>query len=416
MALRRTRGYDVCTYDGVAQSYNVAGQYQDTQGAIIPGFGGQPGNAWYIFNSLFGEADYVDVFDEQQTWIIGFHYGLKNEGASPGTVVVEWFQIGNSAGSIISLRNNADQTLSIVTGANNAAGAGVELKRTLVPLAIDAVQYLEFKVTFGNHGSYELRFNGASVLAGPDGSSTMSDSNINLLTTNPGGPTSYPDRITQRWQNFGSDGIVFDNMYVCDGTGAGPCNDFLGPCQVTTYLPSADQFNSGWKPLTPGNLYPMVNQSPGPAGDSAYISPTEVAVTATWQMSPPVPCFGLIYGLTWNINAKPTGGTPFVGAEYQPGSTPQFIGELPITDTGLNLGQNPGPVEGYATYQIVAEVDPLSGDVWQAGNINAAFFGVGSDNFITSERVSQFYIEILTSLNAGVKFGCGGPGSYAYVQ
>lgn len=410
MALRRTRGYDVCDYDGVALSYNAAGQYQTTQGQIIPG--PTAGNAWWIFNTLFGEADYVDVFDEQPTWTIGFHFQLANEGGGVGTPVVTWFQFGNSGGPILCLRNNADQTLSVVSGANSFFGDGAELTRSADPLVLGQWYYLEFTATFGTNGSYQLKLDGADVPAQqPPYAAFMSDPNVNIKALN----GLFPDRTIQRFQSFGTRGVAFDNLYVCDGTGAAPYNTFLGPCQVYTLLPTADQYNTGWTPSTPGSLFPMVNDSTGlhPDGDTTYIEPAAGGVYATFKMAN-CPCTGLIWAVTFNMCARPVGGSPFLGALYQPGSTPGVVPpQVTLVASGLNLGQNPGPVENYATYQVVTTAEPLTDAVWQAGTINNAFFGVASD-VTTNERVTQFYLEVLTSLQPSIPFGCGGPGSYSY--
>lgn len=409
MSLRRTRGYDVCDYAGVALSYNVAGQYQNSQGAIAAG--PTAGNAWWIFNTAFGQADYVDVFDPQPVWVIGFHFQLANEGGGVGTPVVNWFQFGNSGGPIIGLQNNSDQTISIVTGANSTYSAGVELSRSASPLNLGQWYYLEFKVTFGNNGSYELKLDGADVPAEqPPYTAFMSDPNINIKALD----GLLPDRTVQRFQAFGTRGIVFDNLYVCDGTGNAPYNTFLGPSQIYTLLPTVDQLNTGWVPSIAGPLYPMVDDDSGqhPDGDTTYISPGSGGAYATWGMQN-CPCTGRIWAVTFNMCARPIGGSPFLGALYQPGSTPNVVPpQATLVATGTNLG-NSGPTQDYATYQVLTTVEPITGNVWQAGTINNAFFGVASDVGV-NERVTQFYLEVLTSLSPSIPFGCGGPGSYSY--
>ena len=410
MSLRRTRGYDVCDYAGVALSYNVAGQYTNSQGEIIPG--PTAGNAWWIFNTAFGQADYVDIFDAQQTWIVGFHFQLANEGGALGTPVVNWFQFGNSGGSIIGLQTNSDQTISIVSGINSLWGAGVELSRSANPLNLGQWYYLEFKVTFGNNGSFELKLDGADVPAEqPPYPAFMTDPNVNVKALN----GLLPDRVTQRFQNFGSQGVVFDNMYVCDGTGAAPYNDFLGPCQIYTLLPTSDQLNTGWTPSTAGPLYPMVNENSGehPDGDTTFISPGSGGVYATFGMGT-CPCTGKIFAVTFNMCARPVGGSPFLGALYQTGTTPSVVvPQVTLAATGNGLGQNGAPTMDYATYQVITTAEPLTGNPWTAGLIGQGFFGVAADTG-TNERVTQFYLEVLTSLQPAIPFGCGGPGSYSY--
>lgn len=409
--IRKIRGYDVTSFFGMPLSASLFSA-PFAQGFIIAG--ATSGNAWWIISTQ--TWDMTDIFDQQKTWIFGSHFMLKTSTGNPWNGTTEWLQISNDVGPLISIRINSDRTISILAGSNNSAGAS-ELRRTASPITQDTWYHLEFKVQFGANGNFEMRLNGGSVVAVP-GDRHMDNTNINILPVT-GQP--LPDRILQHFHSPDATtyGFAVDNMFILDGQTSDGLNDFLGPCGVYTVLPAKDQLSTGWHPSTAGDLFPMVNDSAVnatcPDGDTTFIAPLSPSQNATWGLQPTA-CTGLIYAVAGNIVARPTSGSPFVGFIYQGTSSPTLITpERQTVNAGTSLGQS-GPTIGYAAYQVISAKNPITMGPWTDGDINSGFWGVSSDNFTSNQRITQFYLEKLISLNTAVKFGCGGPGSYSYTN
>ena len=109
--------------------------------------------------------------------------------------------------------------------------------------------YIELKIVFGATGSAELKIDGLSVgtATSVDTRHHTSDSAFNQLGF---GAVNVPPATVQQY---------FDDLYVCDGTGA-THNDFLGPVSVYTLFPSANGTTNQFTPTGVASNWDAVNE------------------------------------------------------------------------------------------------------------------------------------------------------------
>jgi hypothetical protein len=154
----------------------------------------------------------------------------------------------------------------------------------------------------------------------------------------------------------------YDDLYVLDGSGAAPLNDFLGDCRVDARYPTAEGASSAWTPLSGTDNALMVDET-APDDDTTYNSTSTVGATDTHVVQDaPVPG-AVLYGVQLCLSHKKSdagtcsiapvvrhSGVDQVGTAFNPGTTYVYS----VTPYGLNPG---------------------TGAAWTEAGFNAAEFG-----------------------------------------
>jgi len=252
------------------------------------------------------------------------------------------------------LRLNSDGTVSAFVGNATFGENGVLLGTSSATLTANAFNFLEVKITVHNTaGVFIVRLNGNPTpiinLSGVDtqatGTAAWDSFRLGRTSTN-----ASVNRV-----------CLYDDLYVLDGSGSGPWNDFLGDCRVDTRVPTGAGATTQWTPSGGAN-YAAVDEIP-PNGDTDYVSALTAPATDTYVVQDAaVPA--IIYGVQQCLNAKKTdagacslapvvrvGGVDYVGADFFPA-------------TGYGYG-----------YQILAQ-NPATAAQWVLSEFNAAEFGV----------------------------------------
>lgn len=179
------------------------------------------------------------------TMILGFAYvasSLQNQGVRIISPSVGSYTSGNTyltfninSSGQATLYNNRTSTYLVST----AAGSYFQ----------NVWYYVEIKVVWGATGSAEVRIDGLSVgtATSVDTRTHTSDSafygvGFGVFASSPNVNSSY-----------------FDDVYVCDGTGA-THNDFLGPVAVYTLFPSANGTTNQFSPTGVASNWDAVNE------------------------------------------------------------------------------------------------------------------------------------------------------------
>lgn len=206
-----------------------------------------------------GANSITRTLDAQASWVVGL--ALRANATTWGSqnlALVSWLDAGTQQ---CELRLDTSTLLLNVTRNGTALTGGT----ASAPLAADAWQYIEWKVTVADSiaaDSCRVRLNGAQVINVATGQDTKNTANATANQLRLGSPGAFT----------GMSGTTFDfdDLYVCDGTGAS-LNDFLGDRRVE-WLPASGPGHGTpqWTPNT-GTNWAAVSQSPSD-GDTTYVS------------------------------------------------------------------------------------------------------------------------------------------------
>lgn len=132
--------------------------------------------------------------------------------------------------------NQAAVTVNVTTGSisvRNAGIAGTALGTSTVTVAANSIHYLEFDITFGNAGAYEVWLDGVSILSGTGDT---------MATTN-----AFANGVRFTTSAIASNNII-DDFYLFDSTGTIHNAPLLNSPRVETAFPVSDntvQFSMG---------------------------------------------------------------------------------------------------------------------------------------------------------------------------
>jgi len=324
MALRWLESFDH------ADAATYGDKYQEWNGTITTGRTGNgsktSGNA-VVFRRTFDAA--------AQTWIVGLAWKCTPALASNSIL-----EIRDGASVQIKLKMDAGQAKILVYRGN------FTLLGTVPKILSPGVwYYIECKVTIDNSaGALEVRIDGTSELT-LTGVDTQDTGNASADAIAIGGHASF----------------VFDDVYICDGTGSAN-NDFLGDVKVMPYRPNGAGTYSQWTP-TAGANYECVDE-PTPNEDTDYNS-TDTAGNRD----------------SYAFEDAPTSGYSIVGIQ---------INERVRKDDALSHNVQPFIRRGTTDYDLaseavpssyayvcrVQETDPSTSALWTAAGFNAAEFGI----------------------------------------
>ena len=277
------------------------------------------------------------------TVVCGFAY----QRSSFAAFGIASFQDGGSVGALGS--NQVDLRVT-ATGALTVTRNGTVLgTSTSVLLSGGVWQYIEWKVTIGSAGSYEVHVNGINVLSGSGNTQNTTNAFVNQVALN----------IVAGDNGRGNN---YDDFY-CLNTAGTINNDFLGECRVATSLPTGDGVTTQWTPSAGTSHFANVDDPSTPNDDTDYNSSSTVGQIDLLTFPSLVTSASVAAVQTVMCVRKDDVGARSIAEQCKSGST---------TFSGAN--QTVG--SSYAMLREIREIDPNTGSAWTLTNMNAAQFGI----------------------------------------
>jgi hypothetical protein len=284
---------------------------------------------------------------DNTTVIMGFSYHRTTAPSNSG--FAEVMTQGGTNQLMLCLGDSGVMYLSRGgSGGNALYPGGTIVASGTVPLTTGAVYYIEWKVFLHDvAGTTEVRING---IADP-GLTWVGDT---MNSTTPGwGAVQFGNWSAFQWN--------MDDLYILDGSGGAPWNNFLGDCRVDARLPTGPGAQAQWTPLTGANWQNV--DEPTPNDDTDYCSAATVGLTDSHAFQDAPVVGAAIYGVQHCLNLKKTDAG---GCLVQP------IIRAGVTNyPGASI--SPSTVYGYG-FQM-AQLNPATGVAWTEAAFNAAEFG-----------------------------------------
>jgi hypothetical protein len=332
MSLRFIDGFDHYTAADITKKWNAIGP----TGTVAI----QLNNGRISGNSI--RIDPLGCFlqktlDNQATWIVGI--AMQTPGLPPAgqsAVIMQWLDGAN--GVQCDLRVNADGTLSITR--NGAALAG---GTSTASLKVGGYHYIEAKVTISTSilaSSCQVQLDSNVVITVATGQSTQSTANATANTIVLAGAAV---------------GCLFDDVYICDGTGA-VNNTFLNDCRVVTLFPNGAGFSTQFSVTGAATNWQAVSNNP-PQTDITYVSsntPGQIDLYTVGNLA----VAGTIKGVQTVVDArKDDAGARQLAAEIRIGGT-NYVGASAFLATSYQMNSE------------IRETNPNTGVAWTQADIN----------------------------------------------
>jgi hypothetical protein len=246
----------------------------------------------------------------------------------------------------LTLEISSTGYMQVIRGSSTGTVLGTA---TTGQLTLNTYYYIELKaVIHPTAGSAIVRVNGVDVL--------------NLTGVNTAGTGSAGwDAYALHCGNAGTVTLQLDDLYVFDGSGSAPLNDFLGDVRVDARVATAAGATTTWTPSTGSNWQNVDDATPN--GDTDYNATFSVPATDTFPVQDaPVPG-ATLYGVQVSISAKKSDA----GA----GSLAPVIRHSGTDYAGSDLALG----TGYLYVLRVYATNPGTGAAWTEADFNAAEFG-----------------------------------------
>jgi len=283
------------------------------------------------------------TLDSQATWIVGLAF---NTGATPVTSARAFLQFLDNTTVHVDLRLRTDLRLE-VTRNGTALGVGSAV------LSQNTYYYLELKTTISDTvGVAHLKVNGVD--------------DVNLTSQDTRNGASASANVIMLGQSAGGSGMFWrgDDLYICDGTGSAPTNNFLGDCRVESLLPNGNGNTSNFDG-SDGNStdnYLLVDEAT-PDDDTTYVQSPDVGDKDTYAYGNLVTTAGTVYGVQILPHMRKTeaGFRTVVGVARLAGTE--------VDGSALSLA------DSYLYYRDIRETKPGGGG-WTVSDVNSAEFGI----------------------------------------
>jgi hypothetical protein len=235
----------------------------------------------------------------------------------------------------------SDGRVQVHTGSYGSAVLDV----TAAPVLVSGSwNFIEWKTSIANAGTYAVKVNGALVLSGTGDTQARSTPTIGSV---------------HLWALYQS----MDDVYVLDGSGTA-LNDFIGDCKIECLTPQAGNgSNTGLTCSTGTDHGAMVDELPA-NDDTDYNYGTTAGVKDTYNFTN-VTTVGVVKAVQTSIRAKKTDSatkelaivTRLGGVDYDS-----------ATHTVASIA--------YGQYQQLLEKRPTDNTDWLIADVNAAEFGM----------------------------------------
>lgn len=211
--------------------------------------------------------------------------------------------------------------------------------------------FIELKIVFGVTGSLELRIEGMTI-----GSATSVDTKGTI-----GGAGFTHINYYSGYNDY----HYFDDIYVCDGTGA-TNNTFLGPSSVYTLFPNAAGTTTNMTPVGAASNWDCVNEN-NYDSNTTYVQTSAVNQIDYYNVSnlgvSPANVYGVKVG---SISCKGTYGTRTMRNKIKLGAS---VVDGATSDPQIYLN--------YRKMEELLETKP-GGGAWTAADVDALEVGIES--------------------------------------
>jgi hypothetical protein len=345
MALLWLDSFDHYVTADLLEKYDA---WNQTVGNVILPTGGRRSGG--CFNIGYYSSYLVKSFASAPNPTICVGFALKIGGFPGGNVGL--FDVRSASTQQVSLGLTNLGMLRVMRG----SVTGTQLGIATIPLPVNAFVFIEMKVAIHpSAGTVTVRVNEFPVitLTGQNTSATGAAAWDNILLGN----------SENSGQSLGGNSHSYDDLYVLDGSGGAPANDFLGDVRVDARYPTAEGASSAWTPLSGTDNALMVDDPGAPDDDTTYNSTPTVGATDTHvTQDAPIPG-GALLGVQVCLSLKKSdAGTCSVAPVVRHGST-----DYPGTAV------NPGTAYNYAVTPY--GLNPGTGAAWTEADFNAAQFG-----------------------------------------
>lgn len=276
-----------------------------------------------------------------RTLIVGFSFKAPHASVYPPGIML-W--LISPSGSNLTVDLNSDGSISLYVGGSfrEQSSAGVIPHNDWV--------FFQLKVYCDNsNGTWEARIGNTTVLQGTGDTQS--------------GGENYYSRISISSITYQGDRQPhYDDLWICDSTGAA-ANDFLGPGhRVSTLNPSDDGDELDWTP----NPWPdhVDNLDELVQDDTEYVESSTVDDIDLYDYESPG-AMSQIKGLQVTTEAKPTDATPFdlKTVIKHDGTEDEDAGQL------VGIGE-------YLAYRRLMEINPVTGVAWVRHDVDNLQAGV----------------------------------------
>lgn len=287
--------------------------------------------------------------DSQPTWIVGLAVRWGGFTSPAGLIALNDGGTAGGGNTQLSLYPNTSRGLDLYRGDGITFLGGTESGI----LVASTWYYIELKATIDNAGTAAVRINGASALT--FSGDTQATGNASASAVLLGG-----DR-TQ------SGTTIFDDVYMCDGTGGSPYNDFLGDIRVETLYPNGNGATSNFTG-SDGNStdnYLLVDEAGGHDGDTTYVESGTINDKDTYAYTNLTNSTGTVYAVQPILEARKTdaGSRSVKSVARLGGGTEEDAASASALATG------------YSLYSDIRTTKPGGGS-WSISDVNGSEFGI----------------------------------------
>ena len=300
---------------------------------LISGWGS--GLAFHCRYSYSTVVNYIRfTLDDQATWLFGFAFKMPAELDRTAELV----RLHKITSSQCTFGLTRDGRLYFY-GAGYTYGT-----RILKP---NNWYFIECKVYIhDSSGTVDVNINGGS------------DISETSIDTKGYASSAYADNL--RFSLCHSDGILIDDIYICDGTSG--VNSFIGPCKVECLRPDADD-TVAWDRSTGTDNYALINEQ-APT-DTTYVEGDTTSESDLYTYGALATITGGIAGIQLNTGVMlDTAGTRQLDDRVYSGTTNSNGAGVSVADTSGEIVTR------------VIEQDPDTVANWSVSGVNAVKGGV----------------------------------------
>ena len=317
------------------------------------------GNPSYILsNGVLGDNYLVTSYDGAATYatlnlpsvLTSFYWGSRVNANGQGLSITynSPYTGGGGYGEMISVQFTTTGNINVYTD----NGLGFRYSNSVATTApVNGWFYLEVYGLIATQGAITVRINGSQV---------FNDSNVVTTSTYGGFQSVSAVVLSALNPSSGLANACWQHMYVCDTTGSGPWNTFLGDVRVQTLLPTAN-VAVGFTPNGGTNWQNMSTVPPNPNVDYNYSN--TVGTQDTFTMQPMSNTLGTIYG----VNVKTIANKTNAG-------TREMAAVVVSSGTQAN-GTNTAVATAFKQYQNVFETCPSTNAQWTQAEVNSVHAG-----------------------------------------
>jgi len=338
MSLRHYDSFDTYVTADLSQNYNNV----NSSGMAISAGNGRRSTASLRFTTSSGNV--LKSFDHQSTWIIGFSLRVA---ALPSTSSREFIVFYDGGSVQVDLRLNAAGQLFFTRGGTTTLASSTNA------ISANTTYHIQAKIFISDTvGTVELRVNGTNTgwipqVGSLDTKNSTTNATVNGILIQGAVSSANTD---------------YDDLWICDGQGSAPYNDFLGDLRADVLTVNGAGNSAQFSPTSGGN-YTCVDES-APNGDTDVVSSSTVGHKDTYAYSDLAHTPTTIYGVKIKaVVKKDDAGYRAINLVTRSGGADYDSSEMALPSS-------------YTAVTQIRETDPATGVAWTRTNLNAAEFGV----------------------------------------